>query len=83
MEAEALHRQAVDGFESQFGIHHRKTAIALHSFAKTLESQSKWVEAGDMYQRALRAREAVLGDTHIDTLVSRMAWAFALEHQSK
>ena len=77
-DAETWHQKAVEGFEIQYGMHHRQTALAQHSFGITLEVQNKWLEALAMYHNALKTRMMVLGKDHAETKASEVAWQSAL-----
>ena len=51
-EAEKLHRRALEGREKELGVQHPDTLTSVYCLAYLLHMQKRYVEAGELYQRA-------------------------------
>ena len=67
-EAEALLREAIDGFTQRLGPRHRDTLVATNDLAGVLHEGRRFDEAAALYREALGGMVATLGDEHPETV---------------
>ena len=70
VEAEQLHREALDKSELVLGRLHPDVFITRGELAGTVRDQDRLDEAEQMYNALLKDRLALLGDRHPDTLIT-------------
>jgi tetratricopeptide (TPR) repeat protein len=63
-EAERLAKHALDACEGRFGRERLECTWTLNNLALVYQSQSKYADAEQLYQRALAIREKALGANH-------------------
>ncbi len=66
-EAERLGRISFTSFEEVYGSGHPNTVTRVHEWAVILEKSKRFQEASEMYQRAFRDSEKVLGHNRPET----------------
>jgi tetratricopeptide (TPR) repeat protein len=68
LEAEQMHRQALELKEEVLGREHPDTLGSMNNLAETFRHQGKYLEAEQMHQQALDLYKKVLGQKHPDTI---------------
>jgi tetratricopeptide (TPR) repeat protein len=68
IEAEALYKRALKGYEKALGPEHTLTLDTVHNLGFLCRKQGKLAEAEALYERALKGREKALGPEHTLTL---------------
>ena len=79
-EAEAFHRQAVEGRELVLGRWHPDTLTSLNDHASILWALGAYEKGAMLFQRVLDFREGALGMEHSETLTSRRNLELAFQH---
>ncbi|SLM37799.1 beta transducin-like protein het-e4s [Lasallia pustulata] len=67
-EAEAMYRQALEGYEKAWGPEHTSTLDTVNNLGFLYANQGKMAEAEAMYRRALEGYEKAWGPEHTSTL---------------
>ena len=83
LEAEEMHRRAMEGREKTLGPKHKDTLRSIYRVGVALYEQGKYADAEEIYRRAMEGREKTLGPKHIDTLWSIYRVGMALYEQGK
>jgi tetratricopeptide (TPR) repeat protein len=83
VEAEKMHRQALQLKEKVLGAEHPKTLDSMNNLACVLNNQGKYIEAEEMHRQALQLMEKVLGAEHPSTLASMNNLANVFRNQGK
>ena len=78
-EAEKLHRRALLGWQKLHSQDDPGTSYRLLRLAECLTFQSKFAAAKTIYSRVHASRKALLGEEHLDTLMSLSYWGSAIE----
>ena len=68
VEAEAMYRRALEGYEKALGPEHTSTLNTVNNLGNLYKNQGKVVEAEAMYRRALEGKEKAWGPEHTSTL---------------
>jgi len=67
VEAEAMYRRALKGYEKVWGPEHTSTLNTVNNLGLLYKDQGKMVEAEAMYRRALEGKEKAWGPEHTST----------------
>jgi tetratricopeptide (TPR) repeat protein len=68
VEAEAIYKRALTGYEKALGVEHSDTLSTVNNLGLLYSDQGKLAEAEAMYTRALAGYEIALGAEHTNTL---------------
>ena len=63
-EAEAMHRQALEGYEKVLGSEHLHTLTSVYCLAHLLANRYLYGESLDLYDRACAAYSVIFGENH-------------------
>ena len=83
VEAEQLHRRALEIREEKLGPDHHDTAASLNDLAEVLHARGQYGEAEQLHRRALEIREEKLGPDHPETAASLNNLAGVLRAQGR
>ena len=80
-EAEELHRDAIARFGKAFGSANRPYMQMVTSLGTVITGQGRHAEAEQLYRTNYDAQRRVMGEAHMDTLMTQMNIANALHRQ--